>query len=799
VNPKWLLVLLPCLLLIPRQIAAQELGEVAFRQAIRDLGNDLRLLCVAAHPDDEDGASLALHRYRYGVETYALIATRGEGGQNEIGPELYEELGVIRTKEMQAAAEVTGAELLFLDMPEFGYSKSAEETLEIWGHEETLRRMVRVLREVRPHVIITHHGRDKDHGHHQAIGAILQEAFDKAGTNEFPEQFTKGLAPWQPLRLYIRAWEPGPESVELDISALDELRGQTYAQMAAHALELHASQGMTFFIERYLSGRPKAYYDLVKEAPVPNSAEGNPENKAGPLFAGLPLKTNSKLRALSESNAPRLDLKPQILETLRETVIAKSESSSDEAIRANSEPSTTPPADEALNHAAVTATQLRLQAKADDLVVVPGQTIEVTATLTDFGEADAQFVAFEMAKILFPGLAPSKALAESDLNSSAIPSAFELSPSGDTRWDFQLEIPANATPTLPQAEHLFDPNFLAPLFSVGAMVSWGKGIVQLQTPLYIDIAPALGIEFQHAPYLVRTEQESLEVSVLLTNRTPGARDTSVQFSAPEGWSLDQQDHTVHFQVEDEQALVVLRLTPPKDAAPGVSKIEATTAGSAEQAATEIHVVDVAVPEDAHVGLIATYDTTYREALEKLSVPVESLTLEDFIAERLDQFSTIIVDMRAYQYRPDLVANNQALLDYVKRGGTVLVNYQKTFDWKPEYAPYPIILSRNRVTREDAPVTLLQPDHPLLTTPNALGPEAWDDWIQERGLYFPEEWADAYTPLLDMNDPGEAIPPGSLLVADYGDGVYIYTALVWYRQLRNLHPGALKFLANVLAE
>ncbi|MCC6144712.1 MAG: PIG-L family deacetylase [Candidatus Hydrogenedentes bacterium] len=775
------------LLLSPALALAQDLGEVALRQALRDMGNDLRLLCVAAHPDDEDGASLALHRYRYGVETFALIATRGEGGQNEIGPELYNELGAIRTKEMRAAAEVTGAHLLFLDMPEFGYSKTPEETLEIWGHEETLRRMVRVLREVKPHVIITHHGRDKDHGHHQAVGAILQEAFDKAGDpNVFPEQMAEGLDPWQPWRLYIRAWQPSAGSVELDISALDSLRGKTYAQMAAHALELHASQGMTFFIERYLTGRPKAYYDLVKEAPVPKSAEGNLDNEAGPLFAGLPLETDPELRSLSESTASRAELKPQILKALHNIVIAKSESSTmlarlrREAIWVNND------AAEALNRAAVAATELRLQAKADDLVVVPGQTLEITATLTDFGEADAQTVDFQMTGISSLAAAMPR------------PEQRKLSPSGDATVVFQLEIPANAAPTLPQAEHLFDPTFLAPQLTVVAEVSCGEAMVQLLAPLHIDIAPALSIEFQHAPYLLRPGQPAVEVPVLLTNRTPGARDAVVQFTAPAGWSIDQQDHPVRFQAEDEQALVLLRLSPPQDRTPGVYPLESNTAGNAEKPAAEVHVVDLAVPLDARVGLIATYDTTYRDTLEKLGVPCEILGLEDFTTERLDQFTTIIVDMRAYQYRPDLVANNHALLDYVKRGGTVFVNYQKTFDWKPEYAPYPIELSRNRVTREDAPVTVLDPNHPLVTTPNRLGPDTWADWIQERGLYFPETWAPEYTPLLDMNDPDEDIPPGSLLVAGYGKGTYIYSALVWYRQLRTLHPGALKFLANVVA-
>ena len=165
---------------------------------------------------------------------------------------------------------------------------------------------------------------------------------------------------------------------------------------------------------------------------------------------------------------------------------------------------------------------------------------------------------------------------------------------------------------------------------------------------------------------------------------------------------------------------------------------------------------------------------------------------------MDEFSTIIVDIRAYLVRKDLIANNQAVLDYVNRGGTVLVMYQKTFEWKEEFAPYPLTLSRNRVTREDAPITLLEPMHALFTMPNVMSAGDWDGWRQERGLYFPSKWDEAYTPLIDVQDPGETNPPGSLLVAEYGEGVYVYTALGWYRQLRELHPGTVRMFANMLA-
>ena len=242
---RWLFPLLALCVAVLSQADQTVLGESALHQALLDLGTDMRLMCLAAHPDDEDGATLALYRKAYGCKTFAVIATRGEGGQNEIGPELYEDLGVIRTREMMRAAAITGAELRFLNLAEFGYSKSADEAFAVWGKEETLRRLVEVIREVRPDVIITHHGRAKDHGHHQAIGQALIEAFDLAASpSTFPEQIDRGLAPWQASRLFIRVPKPGG-AVKCNVGALEPWSGETYAEIAARALGEHRSQGLS--------------------------------------------------------------------------------------------------------------------------------------------------------------------------------------------------------------------------------------------------------------------------------------------------------------------------------------------------------------------------------------------------------------------------------------------------------------------------------------------------------------------------------------------------------------------------
>jgi LmbE family N-acetylglucosaminyl deacetylase len=756
---------------------SQPLGETEFRQALRDLGNDLRLLCVAAHPDDEDGATLALHRMRHGVETHVAIATRGEGGQNEIGPELYDALGVIRTREMREAARIEGARLHFLDLPEFGFSKSLEETFAVWGREETIGRLVRLIRTVQPQVIITHHGRAKDHGHHQAIGAALLEAFDRANDpTAHPGHLDEGLRPWQPWRLYIRAWEPGEASVALDISALDPWRGVTYAEVAAAALRAHASQGMEFFIQRLLNGRPLAYYDLVKEAPVPeNWAEHRMDDSAGPLFAGVPHVTLPERAAWAGSAAPRAGLLPDLVaETQR---AARFRDSSEEGARLWRQ----------ANDAAGQAAAFRVEARVDDPLVVPGQPVSVTARFTDHLDPDTARVTFSLA--FRPGF-PAAAVP---------PQTVELDARREAEATFSLSLPATLPPTLPHEAHLFSPGFLEPQVEVVAEALVGYATVSLRAPVRLEVAPPVSLALAGGPHLARPgDTAPIAITVEATNRRPDGGDDIVFLSGPAGWRVEPAQIAVRFTGEDEPRRLHFQAWPPAETGPGRHTLRALAASHPDPVETQVHFVEVATPADARVGVIAGHDDTLVRTLAALGVPHAALAPGEIAPERLRDFTTVLVDMRAYAKRPDLAPANAALLDFARAGGSVVVLYQKTFEWSSDYAPYPLRISMNRVSREDAPVTHLAPEHPILNHPNVIGPPDWDGWVQERGLYFADQFDDAYTPLIACADPDEVIPPGALLAAPLGEGRYVYTGLALYRQLRALHPGALRLFANLLA-
>jgi LmbE family N-acetylglucosaminyl deacetylase len=743
------------------------LGAVAKHQALIDVGTDLRLMCVAAHPDDEDGATLAMYRKKFGYKTFAVLATRGEGGQNEIGPELYEELAVLRTDEMSRASAITGAELHFLDLPEFGYSKSRDETFEIWGHDNALERMVRTIRELRPDVIITHHGPTGGHGHHEAIGLVLQEAFDiAADPNRFPQHMKEGLQPWQPARLYLRNFGGG-EGARIGFNELDPFRGVTYAQIAAQALGEHKTQGMQFFIDRFLNSRSTASYGVVKEAKGGTQGGGDVPAPGGALFEGLTDRVSAEARAISTADLESVDV-------LKAVALVKYAGAKDAGAAARA------------NRLVTALAEVRVTAKADDAEVIPGQEVSINVEAIDFGARDASNVSFEVRTQPWFSAAAVEPVSRS------------FSDDGFATAPFKITVPSNQPRTQPHAEFVYDPRFMKPQVIVTATAAISGVPVTVEAPVYFEVAPAVSVEFLESPYLVFGDDKAVEFSMLVTNHAPAAAKASVTLSG-DGLTLDTSEIELNFARQGDQKVIPVRASAESlDSLSRDFTLTAQVEGSDYSKTCLVRQVDLMVPSGKHIGIIQSYDDTLQISLDRLGVPFELVGVADITPEHLAKFTTVLVDIRAYLDRPDLVANNQTLLDYVKNGGTAIVFYHKTFEWEASYAPYPITIGRDRVTVEKAPIEILQPEHPLFNTPNKIGAGDWDNWIQERGLYFPSNWADEYTPLIAVTDPGETTPPGSCLVTKYGEGTYMYTALVWYRQLRALNPGALRIFANMLA-
>jgi len=749
--------------------SASDEGEVALRQALLDLTSDMTIMCLAAHPDDEIGndTTLTYYRKKHGVRTVILYATRGEGGQNEIGPELYAELGVIRAHENQAAASVYGAEVYDLNKRDFGYSKSAEEAFKFWGHENSLERLVSVIREVRPDVIITNHGTKRGHGHHRAVGTMILEAFDAAAdAGKFPEQIKDGLAPWQVKRLFLSSGKENAD-VSINVGEYDQPRGYSYAQIAGEGFKMHKSQGMG---GSYKRGPVFRHYRLVRSsAPAPENMNG--------LLDGL--SDDAETPEFIKAAMSRHGLAENVIDYIR-------------TMRADGTDQ-----EEKLEIAAARALDLYLTVEPDDNIVTCTQEFTVRVSLTNCGRQVIENVKFDLYTRRLGDIAERESLNIEQLgyNETATES-------------FVVRVFNDARSTLPYAAHLYDDSFMEPLIKGVAKYKAFDTLLSITSEATVDVSTNMELRVLPETSIVpiSAEEQTVRYVVNVVNRMPGKIPSGhIELFPPEGWSFTgmKQDFAL---TEDQHGFAAFDVTVPPNVVAGDFSLKAkvfyrdpndipniwTTTGT-------VKIVDVKVADDLYVGYVKSYDNTIEQTLKQLGVRNRALATDDLYFGDLSVYDTIILDIRAYLVREDLRAVNQRLLDYAESGGNLVVMYHKTYEWNGrQYAPYKLVLSHDRVTVEEAPINILAPDHPLLSFPNRITESDWDGWIQERGLYFPSEWAPEYKELLSCSDPGEKPLLGGYLAAEYGKGTYIYTSYVWYRQLQILNPGAFRNFANMIS-
>jgi LmbE family N-acetylglucosaminyl deacetylase len=792
------------------KVAEDDAAEVY--QSLLDLQSAWTVMCVAAHPDDEDGATLTVLRRKYGAHTVTVFSTYGEGGQNAVGPELYEELGAIRARETLEAARIQGSEPYFLGLRDFGFSKSSAEAFRFWGHEEALRRMVLKIRELRPDVIITNHDTTSGHGHHQATGILVLEAFDAAADpRRFPEQLRNGVTVWQPQRLFVRFQFEGSGSkaaeeeavargqiVSVDRNERDTVRNTTYAEQALSALQRHATQGP--WPQTLPASIPLIRYRLARSAkttpPLPSNPQtfldgmalpGNPADELTPLAVRALLPFYS-------ANAHQGILAPLV--ALRKGGLFVAPASVSDAPRFHL-------MSERLNHALALSSGISATLTPLGGVLIPGTTTKVALSISNDGASAASIQGIRLR-----GLQPANRL--------RFPQA--LAPGANLKIELRSRTPRTAPLSVPHAEHLYDGKLFGEELAAEINVKLDGAAFPVEATTRMDVAPAVEIvSVSPSPlvvtpatikqpttftlHLVNHQQEPFEGRVVaghpadhagvfgdgFTLAPQEARDITVSFHVPfTGSTGSGRMKAVHGQVP----FSIMR----RDLAKAVTSRSIPAVYS-----------DARVAANLHVGYVHSFDTTLRDSLGALGVEAKELSVEDVAAGDLSGYQAIIIDNRGYQAHPELIRANSRLLDYVKAGGTLIVFYHRTNEWnpdarisRPQLAPYPITLGGSRVTDETAAIEFAEPQHPLLNYPNKITQEDFIGWIQERGLYYPQTWDAHYSAPLATSDAKEAALRGGVLAAEYGRGHYIYTSMVWYRQLRAGIPGAYRVLANMIS-
>lgn len=800
--------------------ATAGIDKAELHQALLDLTNATTVMCVAAHPDDEDGTTLTVLRRKYGVHTVSLFSTYGEGGQNAVGPELYEELGVIRARETMDAARIQGSEPHFLGLKDFGFSKSAAETFRVWGHEEALRRMVFKIRELRPDVIITNHDTKTGHGHHQATGQLVLEAFDAAADSKrFLEQLSR-VSVWQPGRLFVRARPqatsnaavptanaPVDKFVTTDPNERDPIRGTIYAEQALKALQKHASQGpWPASIAERLRGIPSGQLPLIRYR-LTREAAGSAAlpAEARTFLDGLPTAPQLTLPTIDGRSLTQiLDQPDRILNALidwRRRTGSRSAGESDaqrsQLVSAR------------IDRALAVAAGVTVSVSASSDILVPGTPNAFTVNISNEGNRIVH-----IKKLTLAAWGKVVPLDPAEL----------LSADTETITSVDLDTPPTAAITVPHAEHLYDDLLFGHRFVAQTELEVEGAKFSGKAEKSLDVVPAVEITNVSPSPCVRTEAtlsrcEGFQITLINHLPKPFAGSLTLKTTSPQRQyktshplqlaSLETRDQT--FINEDsvpsreslserrQPATVLVSITTDPEQNPS------DRAHSVSERAITVRYADARVANALRVGYVPSFDQTLKQSFDALGVAAHELKMEEINAGELSGFDTIIIDNRGYYAHPELIAANSRLLSYVQEGGNLIVFYHKDSEWnpnpdrgRPQLAPYSIILGDERITEEVAPVRFIQPRHRLLNYPNRISAADFNNWIQERGLYYPKEWDPHYTALFSTSDKGETPLRGGLLVARYGRGNYIYTGMVWYRQLAAGVPGAYRMFANMIS-
>ena len=801
-------------------------GEI--HEAIQKLNFLGSALYVAAHPDDENTRLISYLANHTKANVAYLSLTRGDGGQNLIGTEIEELLGVLRTQELLAARRIDGGNQLFTRANDFGFSKNAEETLEIWNKEAVLSDVVWAIRKWQPDVIINRFDHDSsrpNHGHHTSSAILSYEAFDLAAKKEvYPEQL-KYAEPWQPKRLFFNtSWffygsqEAFAKADKSDLMSFDvgvyyPIKGKSNNEIAAESRSMHKCQG---FGSAGTRGTEMEYLKILK----------GDQPKGKDLFEGINTSwtrvnggepIGNILKAVERefqytnpsASIPKLLEAHELIKNLPDGYWKRVKLAEiKEVIKA--------------------CLGLFAEAIANDYSATPGQSLNLAIEITNRSPVDITIKNIA----LLPGIKDtSLQVALGNNQVYKLQQAIQL-PANiahtnaywlDQAWELGMyTVEAQDWRGLPETPRNFKMRFVLQIEDkridfetnvVHKRTDDVKGEVyrpfEITPPIFANFAEKVQVFSNNAPQ---------DVMVVLKAGMP-AVSGSVALSYPKGWRIEPQKIDFDLKLKGEEKTVSFRLFPPEAQSEGNIVPLVTVNGAVYSKEVVLipydHIPMQTVLRDAaarvvkidlkkageKIGYIPGAGDEIPAALRAMGYQVTVLEDRDITPDNLKKYDAIVTGIRAYNVQERLKFHQPKLMEYIQNGGTLVIQYNNSFDLAipaDQLAPYKLKLSRERVTVETAPVRFLQPEHPVLNFPNKITPKDFDGWVQERGLYFPNEWAPEFDAVLSCNDPNESPKDGGLLIAKYGKGHYVYTGYSWFRELPSGVAGAYRLFANIVS-
>lgn len=789
----------------------KQLNSAEIYQEIKKLNVVGNVLYLAAHPDDENTRFISYCANEKLYNTAYLSLTRGDGGQNLIGTEIREELGIIRTQELLAARRTDGGTQYFTRANDFGYSKTAEETLEIWDKEKILGDVVWVIRKFRPDVIVCRFPTDGGggHGHHTASALLAKEAFGIAGdSTKYPEQL-EYVDVWQPTRVVVntgRWWNDSisaddPGVVAIDIGKYNPVLGTSYNELAARSRSKHKSQG---FGSTGTRGEQIEYFEHLV---------GTPANED--LFEGY---ASDWSRIEGSKNVQ------SIIDNLIKNYAVENPAGSFKELKnlrgqllelgANENPFIVQKIKD-IGQLLLQTRGVYLEAVASEYSAAEGDSVEVTFEFVDRSGNNLTLLSIENLNLGYSEKFGSREvpilqrkIAVKDL---PISQPYWLEQEGtlgtyNVTDQNLIGLPENNPSVNFTASYGFKNTEVV---EVPLVYKWNDPVKgEMYRPFVITPAVTANIS---QPINLFSTQEPRQVEIILKAHSDNQEGQLIAMT-PMGWKIDYDRNFSLIKKGDEQK-VILTITPGEQNQNGFLEIIINGKKAREiktisydhiptqvwfpETKTKMVYVDVKTTSKK-IGYIAGAGDLVPEALQNIGYQVDLLTEADLEQENLKQYDAILTGIRFFNVDERSPYMAPKLMEYVNQGGNLIVQYNTRHRMKTEdFGPYPITLSRDRVTEENSEVIFLDADHPVLNTPNKITQLDFTNWVQERGLYFPSEWDEKYTALISWHDVNEPPRDGALLVAPYGQGHYAYTGISFFRELPAGVPGAYRLLVNLI--